>query len=323
MITPLPGALWQDIRPRDVNLAIDPNSPTSDPHCGRIVVTAEGEVVRYDSNGTLDKTFGPNNTGSESVANLGLPAVAIQPDDRIVLAGTVTAANGNLRIGVDRLNPEDGTFDTSFGTGGVVVTPLLIGDAVTRAVTIQSDGKILAAGLTDNAAAQPGGFLLARYNTDGSLDTTFGSGGIALGGTNVILEAEGVALEPDGRIVMAGRSKSGTAFELARFLAAGPEIGSFTALTNSVSTNSVTAGSSLTLTASNITDANPGTAITQVAFYYFDSSGTQQSLGNITQSSPGVWTLTFTLNLAPWRPALIRCSPRLRTATASLATRSH
>jgi hypothetical protein len=61
----------------------------------------------------------------------------------------------------------------------------------------------------------------------------------------------------------------------------------------------VTAGSSLTLTASNITDGNPGATVTQVAFYATYSGGNQYLLGYGTQTSPSVWTLTFTVNLAP------------------------
>jgi probable HAF family extracellular repeat protein len=72
------------------------------------------------------------------------------------------------------------------------------------------------------------------------------------------------------------------------------QIGSFTA-----SSNPVTSGSNLTLTASNITDANPGATITQVAFYYFDGSGTKHVLGDGTPSGTGAWTLTFTVNLGP------------------------
>src|SRR5262249_12103285 len=82
-------------------------------------------------------------------------------------------------------------------------------------------------------------------------------------------------------------------FSLARFLAAGPEIGSFRA-----SPNPVTAGSSLTLTASNIIDEIPSASITQVAFYHIDTSGNQQLLGSGTQTSPGVWTFTFTVTQA-------------------------
>jgi probable HAF family extracellular repeat protein len=72
------------------------------------------------------------------------------------------------------------------------------------------------------------------------------------------------------------------------------QIGSFTA-----SSDPVTSGSNLTLTASNITDATPGATITQVAFYYFDGSGTKQVLGDGTPSGTGAWTLTFTVNLGP------------------------
>ena len=53
----------------------------------------------------------------------------------------------------------------------------------------------------------------------------------------------------------------------------------------------------MTLTASNITDGNPGSTITQVAFYYFDSVGAKHVLGYGTQTSPGVWTFNFTVNL--------------------------
>jgi hypothetical protein len=103
-----------------------------------------------------------------------------------------------------------------------------------------------------------------------------------------------MALEPDGRIVAAGSLLTSTGgFALARFVACGPEVGSFTA-----GTNPVTTGSSLTLAASNITDANPGATITQVTFYA-ELNGTNTLLGYGTQGSPGVWTFSFTVNLAP------------------------
>jgi hypothetical protein len=83
-------------------------------------------------------------------------------------------------------------------------------------------------------------------------------------------------------------------FAVLRFLPSAPEVGSFTA-----SPNPVTSGSSTTLTASNITDGNAGSTINQVTFYYYDSTGTKQVLGYGTQTSPGVWTLSFTVTLAP------------------------
>jgi hypothetical protein len=146
-------------------------------------------------------------------------------------------------------------------------------------------------------------FLLVRYNpTDGSLDTSFGNQGIALSsGGYVLAEVNypvAMAAEPDGRIVLAGvtiDSTGGDGFALARFLVAGPVIDSFTA---SSPNNPVTAGSSLTLTAGSITAANPGTTITQVAFY-LDSNNdgtlepsTDRLLGTVKQNSSGLWTLT-------------------------------
>jgi hypothetical protein len=61
----------------------------------------------------------------------------------------------------------------------------------------------------------------------------------------------------------------------------------------------VTAGSTATLIVSNITDGNPNGTVTQVAFYYFDSGGVKQLLGYGDQTSPGVWSFTFTVNLPP------------------------
>jgi uncharacterized delta-60 repeat protein len=156
---------------------------------------------------------------------------------------------------------------------------------------IQADGKIMAAGYQGGA---PRSFMVARYNpADGSLDTSFGVNGVAVA-TGVQLGTGFVraALEPDGRIVVAGSAGSNS-FALARFLAAGPQIGSFTA-----SPNPVMAGSSMTLTVSNITDLNPNSTVTQVAFY-LDSNGdgtleagTDTFFGYGAQTSPGVWTLT-------------------------------
>src|SRR5262249_29297679 len=129
---------------------------------------------------------------------------------------------------------------------------------------------------------------------DGSLDSSFGNGGAVLTSINSNGDsANAIALESDGKIVLAGSA-------IARYLAAAPAIGSFTA-----SANPVPSGSNLTLTASNITDTNPGSSITQVAFYV-DSNGdgklepgTDTLLGYATQTSPGVWTFNFTVTLAP------------------------
>jgi uncharacterized delta-60 repeat protein len=277
-----------------VNLAIDPNTNPLDPDSGKIVVGAQTHsqpgtvVVRYNTNGTLDTGFGTNHTGYENLSNLSTPAVAVQSDDRIVAAGLVQGTT-NRDIGLDRLNP-DGTLDTSFGSNGVVVTSSSPNASYARSVMIQADGKIVVAGDQNNVVTGANSFMVARYNTNGSLDTAFGFNGVATAGARSIgSNTAALALEPDGRIVVDGytQDQSPGAFSLARFLAAGPQIMSFAA-----SPNPVTAGSNLTLTASSITDANPGATITQVAFYYYDSSGNKVSLGTVSQSNGGAWTLT-------------------------------
>jgi uncharacterized delta-60 repeat protein len=253
-----------------LDMAIDPGSSPADPNAGKIVVVAElngdrGTVLaRFNTNGSLDTSFDGAGYVTFSTVATGASA-AVQLDDRIVVAWA--------NLGLSRLNA-DGTPDLTFASGGIAGLPT---NSIARSVMIQADGKILAAGP---------GFMVARYNAaDGSLDTSFGVNGVAVatgGGSNFI----DAALEPDGRIVVAGNTSSNS-LAVARFLAAGPQIGSFAA-----SSSSVTAGSSLTLTASNITDEIPSATITQVAFYYYDSGGNKVTLGTVSQSNGGAWSLS-------------------------------
>src|SRR5262249_14524638 len=134
---------------------------------------------------------------------------------KIVVAGTFTAADGSTDIAVARFTPL-GTLDTSFGAGGRQTIDIKSGsNDQGRAVAIQPDGKIVVAGLT---IVGPGDsdFAVARLNADGSLDTSFNSTGIqtvafnigpaASGSTPAARddEANGVAIQSDGKIVLAG-----------------------------------------------------------------------------------------------------------------------
>jgi uncharacterized delta-60 repeat protein len=298
--------LQSSFDPRNVNLALDPNTSPLNPDSGKLVVVAQLQsqagamVVRYNTNGTLDTAFGTGHAGYVNLGNLTCPALAVQSDDRVVVAGTVkNQQTGYNDVGLDRLNP-DGTLDTSFGTGGVVVS-LLPSQEEAAAVTMQPDGKILVGGSQSQSDAYHNALMVARYNADGSPDASFGVNGFATAGPGTSSSgyanpAEGLALEPDGRIVVAGASYNGNndSFSLARFLAAGPQIGSVIA-----TPNPVTADGNLTLTAANIHDANPGASITQVAFY-MDANGdgklepgTDTLLGYGTQADTGAWTFTF------------------------------
>lgn len=167
-------------------------------------------VVRYNADGSLDTTFG---TGGKVTTAVGTGsdaafAVAIQPDGRIVAAGRNTN-NSSSDFTLVRYNA-DGSLDMSFGTGGIVLTPIgPIGDLI-ASVAILPDGRIVAAGSND------GDFALARYNADGTLDTSFDTDGIVttdiLGGAD---SAGSVAIQPDGRIVAAGSAYNGSTYEYA------------------------------------------------------------------------------------------------------------
>lgn len=142
-----------------------------------------------------------------SVAN----AVAIHADGKIVAAGESGGADS--RFALARYNP-DGSLDGTFGGDGRVRTDLTqLRDAV-NAVAIQTDGKIVAAGQSGGANAT---FVLERYNTDGTLDSTFGGdGSVTTDFTDGVDAANAIAIQADGKIVAAGQSGSGE-FALARY----------------------------------------------------------------------------------------------------------
>jgi uncharacterized delta-60 repeat protein len=158
-----------------------------------------------------------------------ISAVVIQPDGKIVVAGgayPLFTFAGDFKIARYNVN---GSLDTSFGSGGIVTTVFPGDGSFAFALALQSDGKIIAAG-TDFLDFHPGDmsntdFALARYNPDGSLDATFGNGGIL---TTDFLGAEddvySVLIQPDGRIIAVGSANSPIDyynFAAARYLANG------------------------------------------------------------------------------------------------------
>ena len=145
-------------------------------------------------------------------------AVGIQADGKIVMAGYSSNGTDDQFV-VVRYNPGF-TLDSSFDRDGVVTTNISAGQDRAEALLIQPDGKIVVAG-HKNSGAGNNDFAVVRYNTDGSLDTTFNPGG-AFGGppnlpgivTTAITpghdEIEGVALQADLRIVVAGWTQQAT-----------------------------------------------------------------------------------------------------------------
>jgi uncharacterized delta-60 repeat protein len=187
---------------------------------GRIVAvgTAGFEsyaLARYQSDGSLDPSFGGGGkvltelTGGRDVA----AAVTIQADGKIVVAGRSAGARG--RFALARYE-SDGSLDTSFGGAGIVFTDFTSRNDFARDVSIDANGKVVVAGRAGRAG---GRFALARYESDGRLDTSFGRDGrVVTNFTSGDDHARGVAIRPHGRIVVAGgAARGGGSFALARY----------------------------------------------------------------------------------------------------------
>ncbi len=166
-------------------------------------------LARYMPDGSLDSSFGENGkvTTDFRLFEYG-NAVALQPDGKIVVGGkTGPTALGTFNFLLLRYMP-DGRLDASFGDGGRVVTNFAYGyQNIINSIAIQPDGKIIAGGSSTEVGApeNSGRFALARYNTDGSLDESFGTGGIVI--TDYSSRGDfcsSIALQPDGKIVAAG-----------------------------------------------------------------------------------------------------------------------
>lgn len=163
-------------------------------------------LVRYNINGSLDNSFG---IGGKVTSDFGhfdeVGSALIQSDGKIVVAGW-RYDNGSWRnFALVRFNI-NGSLDGTFGSGGTVVTDFG-GDSDTgNSVSMQSDGKIVVAGWSINSGL---GFALARYENNGILDNTFGSGGkviTAIGGSS---QGNSVVIQSDGKIVVAGDNNNG------------------------------------------------------------------------------------------------------------------
>lgn len=174
-------------------------------------------LTRFTPAGALDTTFGSGGlrTYAEAGQTMRLNAVAQGLAGTIVFTGSVTVA-GEKQLVVGRTNAA-GDPDPAFGAARVV--DLSGTDEEGLAVAVQPDGKIVVAGQTNLAAKAASDFFVARLNADGTLDTTFGTGGVATIDFGAFEDgARGVALQTDGAIVVVGGTKSpssGTSFDIA------------------------------------------------------------------------------------------------------------
>ena len=181
-------------------------------------IDADLAVVRYGSTGTLDGDFG---TGGQLITPIGdsddvAYSVAIQADGRIVVAGsTFNGVDNDLAVVRYTIT---GTLDTLFnGTG--IVTTTINGNDVARAVAIQLDGNIVVAGFAGDD------YAIVRYTSEGDLDSGFGGGDgiVTTDFAGAQDRAHAVAIQPDGKLVVAGYSDSGHSddFAVARYLTNG------------------------------------------------------------------------------------------------------
>ena len=155
--------------------------------------------------GSLDNTFGSGGkltTAIGSSDDIGY-SVAIQSDGKILVAGA-SGNNPNYDFALVRYN-SNGSLDNTFGTGGIVTTDFGSNCDKGYSVAIQNDGKILVAGASNNGSDWD--FTLVRYNSNGSLDNTFGSGGKVTTTIGIIVDyGYSVAIQSDGKILVAGCS---------------------------------------------------------------------------------------------------------------------
>jgi uncharacterized delta-60 repeat protein len=170
-------------------------------------------VVRYTPQGDLDPSFGVGGVSTTNFQGESYDepyAVVLQPDGRIVLGGTSNTGGGVGRIfGADNLALArylpNGLLDPSFGSGGTVVVDAGSMIESIRALVLQPDGAIVAAGRTNGE--KRGDLLVARFLPNGALDPAFGHGPAGMSIDDLGTAEEGltsVALAPDGTIVAGG-----------------------------------------------------------------------------------------------------------------------
>ena len=180
-------------------------------------------VFRYNSNGSLDSSFGVDGTVTTAVGiGVEFATVAVQTNRKIVIACSGFRNATSYDFSVVRYNT-DGSLDETFGDNGIVFTPIGPGGTLDQAksVAIQANGKIVVGGRSPNGSNND--FVAVRYNKNGTLDAKWGTGGIVrsdLGGNADGIHA--IAVQTNGRIVTAGESDFGSPgtrkFAIARYM---------------------------------------------------------------------------------------------------------
>ena len=175
---------------------------------GKTIVVGSGlgsdatfDVVRYNTDGSLDATFGSGGIVATAIGSRSCAyAVVLQPNGKIVVAGSSEGESGQVGelLALARYN-SDGSLDTTFGVGGMVTTDVTPEADFLRDMALSPDGKITAVGVADHDP------LAVRFNADGSLDTTFSGDGIAVVEYNTYSGGfEAMGLLDDGSLIAGG-----------------------------------------------------------------------------------------------------------------------
>lgn len=164
-------------------------------------------VARFNTDGTLDNTFSVNGLLDTDFNNNSADwgyTVEVLSDGKILLAGSTYSSGNGDDIALVRYN-SDGTLDQSFNGSGKLSVDFG-DDESAYTMLIQPDGKLLLGGRTYNATLDEAKYLLARLNSDGTVDNTFGSGGVTYTtfGSYTYYDLENIALQPDLKIVVTG-----------------------------------------------------------------------------------------------------------------------
>ncbi|MBO0768038.1 MAG: hypothetical protein J2O48_05050 [Solirubrobacterales bacterium] len=179
---------------------------------GDIVLTGAGEsatgqleyaTAELTPNGQLDPSFGNNGVSLVPVGGAAMAnGIVAQSDGKLVIAGGASQA-GKKYFAATRLNP-NGSVDTSYGTNGTAEITSDQGEAWNE--VLQPNGDIVLGG--QQLGSNVDRFMAARLTPDGKLDPSFGNAGVSTVGIGDWAEADAIALQPDGDIVLSGDSKS-------------------------------------------------------------------------------------------------------------------
>jgi uncharacterized delta-60 repeat protein len=177
-------------------------------------------VARLDTDGSLDPSFGSggfilHQFGGGATPSSEAQGVLVQPDGKILISGQATDSNGRQEAMVARLNP-GGSLDSTFGTGGAVLSQQGVGTQPRSRVNFESivlqGGKIVVGGEATDTHNQTQ-LMVIRLNPDGTFDSSFGSGGVFLDqlgfGTSPRSRVTSIALQSDGKILAAGDGEPG------------------------------------------------------------------------------------------------------------------